>query len=306
MPRGWRRVAEWAAARSGVPAMRRRLISPSGVVLAYHNIVPAGESPAGDASLHIDQRAFASQLDLLVETHDIVALEDLFAPEPRTGAKPRAVVTFDDAYTGAVTAGLDEVAARGVPATVFVAPGILDTEGCWWDLLSSEAVEPLSDRIRTHALHALGGKQALILDWAAREGLRIRSLPTHARPAARDALLARAAEARVSLGAHTWSHPNLATLSREECFGELRRSLDWLKASAPRLSNWLAYPYGLRSQAAVEEARALFDGALLVDGGHAVVRGRPRGSAHCAPRINVPRGMTLDGLRLRLSGLGRS
>ncbi len=306
MARAWKHAAEWALARSGLPTLVQSMHAPSGVILAYHNVVPEGEPVAGDVPLHIDQRDFASHLDLLVATHEVVPLEELVAERTHRRDRPRVAITFDDGYQGAVTAGVEELVSRALPATFFVAPGMLGTEAFWWDLLAAEPGQPLPGPVRRHALQGLEGRQAAVLDWATREGLGTVAPPEHARPTTPDELVARASAPGMSVGAHTWSHPNLAALDRAACVDECRRSLEWVNARAPRPSSWLAYPYGLHGPVAIEEARRVFDGAVLVEGGHAVRRGRPLHDLFQTPRINIPRGLRVDGLRLRLSGLRRS
>ena len=62
---------------SGIARARVRSPKVAIAILAYHNIVPHGEAPAGDRSLHLAQQAFADHLDCLATTHDIVHLDDL-------------------------------------------------------------------------------------------------------------------------------------------------------------------------------------------------------------------------------------
>jgi peptidoglycan/xylan/chitin deacetylase (PgdA/CDA1 family) len=300
---GWRRGAEVLLARLGVPAVLAGARRPSAVVLAYHNIVPTGEPPVGDVSLHVDQRAFARQLDFVSERLEIVPLPRLL--DPGASERSRAAITFDDAYLGTMTAGLEELRTRGLPATVFVPPGLLGSEGFWWDLLAPGGGRPLAPDLRRHALDALEGRQSRILDWASGQGLVRASLPPHACPADPATLLERARQDGISLGAHTWSHPNLAQTSLAVARDELERSRTWLQARSDRYIDWLAYPYGLRTDQVVAEAAGRFEGAVLVDGGLAQTRGQWLAPRHETPRLNVSRGLTLEGLALRLAGIRR-
>lgn len=300
MAHGWKRAAEVLVARSGLPAWRERRSHPSTVILAYHNIVPRGETAAGDLSLHIDQDVFAEHLDFLLERRVVVPLSELAHTHGRAG-EARAVITFDDAYRGTLEAGIEELVERGLPATVFVPPGLLGGEGFWWDhLASDEGV--LDPALRDHALTALRGKGEDVLDWARRQGLTPKRLPEHARPATGDALLQATAAEGLTIGAHSWAHPNLAALRREEVQQELDRSREWLMARSGRYVDWLAYPYGLQTDG-VRRAADIFDGALLVSGGPCEWRGGRLAPTHAMPRVSVPRGMSLEGLELRLAGL---
>lgn len=304
MATGWKRSVESLLVVSGVAAALARLQRPAAAVLAYHNIVPSGEPLAGDVSLHVDQRVFGEQLDFVAERCDVVPLDRLADGAP-SGGRTRVAITFDDAYLGTMTAGLEELKRRGLPATVFVPPGALGGEGFWWDRLAPPGGGPLAEPLRRHALEALEGRQERVLAWATSEGLPGSALPPHARPADEATVVQTARQNGISLGAHTWSHPNLAALPPEAVRDELERSKTWLGARAPRYIDWLAYPYGLRTDAVVAEAAEHFEGAVLIEGGLAQSRGRWSAPVHATPRLNVPRGLTLEGLALRLAGLLR-
>ncbi|MEQ9400308.1 MAG: polysaccharide deacetylase family protein [Longimicrobiales bacterium] len=299
-----KRAVESAAVRSGLTARRLRSAVPSVVVLAYHNVVPAGEDPVGDLSLHVPQARFGEHLDLLVETHDVVSLDAAFSGGAQKEERPRAVITFDDAYRGTLTAGVEELTRRGLPATVFVPPGLLGTDGFWWDLLAPGGGRTLDDELRERALGTLGGMQDRILEWAASQGLAPARLPDHARPVDIDELRAcAAATPGLTLGSHTWNHANLAVLEPEAARDEVVRGHAWLAESGVRTVDWLAYPYGIVPESGTEWLADAVSGALLVEGGRAEVGGRPTSERSAVPRLNVPSGLSTHGLHLRLAGL---
>lgn len=301
MARGWKGLMERSIAATAIPGLLQRWQMPSAVVLGYHNIVPKGARVAGEHSLHVDQSDFGAQLDLIQSSHTVIPLADLDNSGSDVNGRPRAVITFDDAYAGALLAGVEELERRGLPATFFVTPGLLGAEGFWWDLLAERG---MGDRVRDHCLWVLQGRHDRIMHWAADRGRPVEPLPPHARPGDEDTLRRVARNAAITFGAHTWSHPNLAALAHSEVLEELSRSQDWLTEQGVRYSNWIAYPYGLTNSMVTAAAADRFDGALLISGGLAQARGR-RGPAHALPRVNVSRLLTLDGLRLRLAGLRR-
>jgi peptidoglycan/xylan/chitin deacetylase (PgdA/CDA1 family) len=214
--------------------------------------------------------------------------------------RPQAVITFDDAYEGALTVGVEELVKRGLPATIFVAPGLFGTT-LWWDKLASRTRGVLPSAARRHTLEALGGKKEPILRWAgvaqdpAREAYQPR-IGTEAQ------VMAAACRPGISLGAHSWSHPNLTTLTESELELELSRPLKWLRLRGSGGAPWLAYPYGLYNEA-VESAAASagYLGALRIDGGLASRSHRLGCTA--LPRINIPSGLSDEGFRLRVIGL---
>lgn len=283
----------------GAAWISRRLHHDDAVILAYHNVVPEGERPAGDASLHLPRRDFARQLSLLAETHRVVPLEE--ALRPAGGERPRAAVTFDDAYRGAVTAGVEELSSRGLPATVFVAPGLLGRDGLWWDELAPAGKAGLPGGLREEALTEARGVTEEVHAWADDRGLPRRTPPRHAGVATEDELAAAVAGGGVTLGSHTWSHANLARLRGEELRDELSRPLRWLRDRFPEAClPLLSLPYG-RSGPGVERAArdAGYDGVFRISGGLA----GPGVERYAVPRVNVPAGLSEDGFVLRAAGL---
>ncbi len=286
--------------RSGVARLARAARRERSLILAYHNIVPDGQPAGGEMSLHLPQRSFADQLDLLLETHDIVPLEALFSPQ--RDSRPRAVITFDDAYAGAVTAGADELLRRGLPATFFVAPAFVGGATFWWDVLAGAHGRGLAPAIRAVGLDALEGDDPAIRAWAARGGLEPSILPAHQRCATEAELSRVAREPGIVLASHTWSHRNLPRLEAGELLTELTRPLEWLRERFENVLPWLAYPYG-RSSPPVEAAaeRAGYAGAVLVEGGY--LHTSALAACFSIPRINVPAGISIAGFELRAAGV---
>jgi peptidoglycan/xylan/chitin deacetylase (PgdA/CDA1 family) len=295
-----KRVAERTLAAARADRLALALRPARVLVLAYHNVVPAGEQARGDASLHLSQEDFARQLDALRRTHRVVALADAF--RPGDGDRPRAVITFDDACRGALTAGIGELERRGLPATVFVAPGLLGSAPWWDELAGPEGLDP---GVRAHALEVLGGRPAAVRAWAESAGIPRRAVPAHQRIATADELAAAAARPGITLAPHGWSHASLPSLSAHALEDELARPLAWLYDRFGTVLPWLAYPYG-HAAAAVERAaeRAGYAGAFRVDGGGFLLADA---AAHpfALPRLNVPAGVSDDGFRLRAAGVRR-
>lgn len=302
-----KRGIERLAVGSGLVRRRLRADSPSLMVLAYHNVRPRGEPAVGEAGLHIEQSRFADHLDAMSESHEVVslarALRDSEMPDQ---GRPRAVITFDDGYLGTMTVGLQELARRGFPATVFVPPGLLGGAGFWWDRVADPTDGVIPPALRDHLLTALQGRQERVLEWAETEGVACQVLPDWACPVGASSLGSLLAEAPdVSIASHTWSHPNLAALSADAALAEVERGRAWLSTlEGVSTVDALAYPYGLCSEFMGQElgARGL-GAAFLVEGGLAMRRGRWLASSMMLPRVSIPAGLSTDGLRLRLAGL---
>jgi peptidoglycan/xylan/chitin deacetylase (PgdA/CDA1 family) len=300
-----RSLAKPAAERlillSGVPALWRLRRRSDVLVLAYHNIVPDDAEPCGDASLHLKRSRFAAQLELLCRTHTVVPLHDALSSDRRPRGQPWAAITFDDAYRGALTLGAAELARRGLPATVFVAPRFIGGAAFWWDRILLPADPRARARFRQRALTECAGRENAVRKLAAQCGLAEQEVPAYARCASESEIRQAVTTAGVALGSHSWSHPNLAALTAAEVTEELARPLAWLRARFDCVVPLLAYPYGQLSDAVAEAtAHAGYSGALLIGGGW-LRRGRT--DAMRLPRVDVPAGLSTAGFTLRASGL---
>lgn len=283
-----------------VGTLFRTLRRDQAVVLAYHNVVPDDQPPTGEVSLHLGFSEFRRQLDVLQATHRIVSLDDLLE-QPHDPDRPAAALTFDDAYRGALELGLGEVVDRGVPATIFAAPGLVGAEAFWWDELGAGSDGRLEPELRRHALHELGGRHDAIRAWAREEVLGTGALPELMRPATEDEVVAAARRPGVAIGSHSWSHPNLTMLASGDLERELREARSWLAARLKEPSPWFAYPYGLCDTT----ARAAVDSVGHVGGlaGHLGWTRLPPSDRFAVPRVDVPAGVSEAGFRLRVSGL---
>ena len=284
--------------RSGVPALHRAARAGRALVLAYHNVVPDSCPAFGDRSLHLPRRLFVRQLERLLVTHSIVPLEELLGT-PRTERRPRAAITFDDGYRGAVQIGVAELAKRGLPATLFVVPAFVGKGPFWWDALALEnGVDPV---LRGRALDELRGLDADVRGWAAGQGMAMSSVPEWALVASEDELRGATRHAGITLGSHTWSHPNLARLTGAELGEELRRPLGWLRERFTSTIPWLSYPYGLATPPVEAAAReAGYTAALALGGGQFAPA---RVNRWAVPRENIPSGLSENGFVIRSSGL---
>lgn len=273
-------------------------------ILAYHNIVPKGSEPVGDRSLHLPESTFAGQLDLLVETHRVVSLRQLMTGD-LAGSGPMAVITFDDAYLGALTVGVNQLVERRLPGTFFVSPAILGRRSLWWDQLATTDLG-LSPSLRSRLLTEKQGRQDVIEKWAESQGLHAKALPDYATTGTLEEVKKAAERRGITLGSHTWSHPNLAALPAPQVKRELRSADEWLRAEFAERAvlPWLAYPYGLHTDQVVEAASdAGVVGALRVNGGLWRKKGALPKSRLAVPRVNIPAGVSSSGFRLRASGI---
>lgn len=280
--------------------MGRRRLARRSLVLAYHNVIPTYVGPVGERALHVPVDDFKRQLDILMERARVVPLSTLLARDDgfAMDGRPLVAVTFDDGYRGALTVGLRELRARGLPATFFVAPGLLGDRTLWWDGLSRPASGALEE-VRRHALERLGGRSHAIMRWALREGIEFRCMPAECRTVTYAELTEVAGVPGVTLGGHSWQHASLTHLESAELKVELESSLRWLRCFTAA-SPWLAYPYGHSSPEVRNAAEASgYASSFLVDGGWLP---RRRASSFDLPRLGVTAGLSAQGFEARLAG----
>jgi peptidoglycan/xylan/chitin deacetylase (PgdA/CDA1 family) len=295
-----KRLAETVAVGAGLPRFGRRLRRREALILAFHNVISDEVPPAGDRSLHLSLSRFRAYLDELVAHHDVVALQALMR-EPDNGIRrPRVAITFDDAYRGAVTDGVRELARRGLPATIFVSPAFVGDGEFWWDAAASALHPHRFAELRRYALTELRGEHDAICQWASENGVSLCAMPAGSRVATVEELHVAAGNPGITFGTHTWSHPNLTALDAERVREELQRSREWLRGRFESTIDWLSYPYGLTSPA-VERlaAEAGFEAALLIEGGWMKL---PLQRRYAAPRLNIPSGLSPRGFVLRAAG----
>ena len=289
---------EQALSSNSVARLVRHRVRDRRLILAYHGIMPDGAGPGGERSLFVSRRDFAEQLDFLADAFDVVPLHQIDAGQ---ASRPRVAITMDDAYRGAVIDGVRELGLRGMPATIFVAPGRLNDHVFWWDSLAHGQLA-LDARVRHYALHTLSGSDERVRAWAFRERLPAADLlPDYARTATRAELHEAVRAPGITVGSHTWSHANLASLTVSELQREMEQSMGWVRAEfGDKAVPWLAYPYGLDSEAVQRAAAAAhYAGAVRIGGGwHKATEVGP----FARPRFNIPAGLTISGFRARLTG----
>lgn len=272
------------------------------LVVAYHNVIPDDVAPAGDLPNHLPLRRFVAQVEALSATHSIVSLDDAVKAGPDRAGRPRAVITFDDAYRGAVQYAVPELARRGLPATIFVAPARLGDQQFWWDTLARPDGTGLDPVLRTSALGALHGEEDAILAEARRAEWPLARMGAVFRSSTLDELTAALGRTTgIVLGSHSWSHANLSQLSDDALAIELSRPLEWLRARVEPSTAWIAYPYGaFDRRVALAAELAGYSGGLGISGGWI-----PRAPTErmALPRLNIPPGLSQAGFLLRSSGL---
>jgi peptidoglycan/xylan/chitin deacetylase (PgdA/CDA1 family) len=183
------------------------------------------------------------------------------------------VITFDDGYADNAGDARAILAANGLPATFFVSPGPMgERTEAWWDRLeqmlfgAEPAVTSIDITIAGRAFWgdlrtpAARARVHMALYWRLRplrpaaiasvlDDLQYQlAVETHARDSHRwmnlDELHALAGTAGVEVGAHTITHPLLASLPIPEQRMEIEGSRTRLEGMLNKRVDLFSYPYG--------------------------------------------------------------
>ena len=277
------------------PAYRRKRAGAA--IFAFHNVVADDEAPARcDASLHVPLSAFQDYLAVIADGYRVVPLSEIAERvRMRRPVEGLAALTFDDAYRGVMRHAVPALNRRGMPATVFVVSSAAAAPApFWWDLLGGADGVPAE--VRDHALGELRGEREALL---------------HRHPASDDAMPAAllpagwhevrtASRSGITMGSHTVTHRNLATLDTDDVREEVERSRAEIGAATGSLPDAVSYPYGLLNAGVLEAARgAGYTAGVTMRFGVATRDDDPL----ALPRINVPAGISVAALECWAAGL---
>lgn len=255
---GWQAtVLRGMASALTVTRGRRALL-----VLIYHRVFAEPDPLLSDEP---DARLFAAQMDLAVRLFNPVDLVEGVRGLRDGSLPPRAVaITFDDGYANNLEVAQPILAARGLPATVFVST-VFTGGGCMWNDMLIESVRCAPKALN---LRDLGLGEYQLTDMAARRravdellaSIKYRELEQRialvrqvAERAGFDAnsqLMMDEAQLRllagkgIAIGAHCVRHPILTRLPDDKAMHEISESKRELERITGRQVNAFAYPNG--------------------------------------------------------------
>ncbi len=234
--------------RIALPALFRRLHRNHVAVLMYHGVMPDEVAVAEGDCLQVKASDFRQQMEYLKKHYAVCSLHEAYSQIGEAGAKPRAVVTFDDGYANNYLTAFPILRELGIPATIFVVTGKIGTDKVfWWDRLhlATRGTVPIGveftetlKRVRPQAVEdqADGYLRRLGLAFDHGQAAYYRVLD-------RDEILEMAASGLVEFGCHNHDHEPLNTLHWQEIEATLRDSTAYLEALVGPV-RYFAAPYG--------------------------------------------------------------
>lgn len=253
---------ESALVRYAAAAMSNSGRAASLLVFIFHRVLPEPDPLLPDEP---DARDFAAQIALMGSAFSVMPLTDAVR-RLTAGSLPRraASITFDDGYANNCEVARPILAAKGLPATVFVAPGFLDGGRMFNDTV----VDAIRQAPRDIDLRSLGLATYRFSDASSRvEAIRqilhaLRLLGPTERAQKADAIAAMLGvheapgpmlttqqlltlhRSGIEIGAHTLTHPILTTVPSDVArveIGESKRRLEQIIGASVRA---FAYPNG--------------------------------------------------------------
>lgn len=221
----------WLKATSGRTIGRWIVRNPFDrvVVLCYHSIHSTKSFRSATPSL------FDSQLSWLKEHCDVIRFSEV-GEVSKAGRRnrPAVALTFDDGYADNYEQAFPLLQKHGIPATFFLTVGLLEKH--------STIISRFQMLLRSSC------EDIRPLEWSQVREMR---------------------NAGMEIGTHTFSHPNLAQLSREAVEVELNRSKDIMEQRVGEPVKLMAYPFGklgrhFRDETAQIAAAASYEYAAMV------------------------------------------
>jgi peptidoglycan/xylan/chitin deacetylase (PgdA/CDA1 family) len=235
-------------------------------VLTYHR-VGEGNEPGCYGRIMVRPAQFEQQMAYLAAQATVLSMPDLLAHQATGKAlPPRAVlITFDDAYRDFAEQAWPILQRHGLPVTLFVPTAFPDqpARAFWWDWLYRAASltsrrDPIQSAAGQAALATPADRERAFRQWRA----YAKTLPHHqaiewvaqlCTELAVDAppasvlgwgALRTLAQAGVTLGAHTQTHPLLNRVALAEIRTEVQGSLADLQREIGSAYPVFAYPSG--------------------------------------------------------------
>jgi peptidoglycan/xylan/chitin deacetylase (PgdA/CDA1 family) len=273
----WRRASQFLPGRG----------QPGCAILLYHRVADDASDPL---ELCVSPANFEQQMRSLQKFFRPVPLAEATERSVDISGTPRVAVTFDDGYRDVLYNAKPVLERYGIPATVFVATGILDSErGFWWDDLAelvlgardlpAEIVleidghryrfptRPSGDKAHARMNRTMrtldAAQQQEALAQVCRQVKRDRGIRKE-RLGLTSAELVRLADGGiVEIGAHTLNHPVLSNLSVAEQSKEIVGSKRIIEDKVRTPVTSFAYPYGNRTDFNGETAQVVARAGFL-------------------------------------------
>lgn len=113
---------------------RRRNAAKMVCVLGLHRVLTPGEETEANSleGMVIRRDTFAQLLEYVRRHFRVISMEEFLADTKESDGRPACLITFDDGWRDNLTTALPELKKYGVPATIFLATGFIDSSATFW------------------------------------------------------------------------------------------------------------------------------------------------------------------------------
>ena len=232
----WRSLALvsplWERPHGATPTIR---------ILAYHGVP--------------DSDLFRSHCNYLSKNYSMVGMYDVSRYLVGDPVDDRACwVTFDDGDQTVVDVALPILGDFGIPATMFINPGVVDSFApLWWQIVSEAAenlIEVTGRRVTNDLIQELkampdSDRRRIVSDVAKALELQLGRPPRRRQLNVQD-LKAWTASGH-TIGNHTWDHPLLNFCSKEDQVRQIEEAHTWILSQLGSPPVAFSYPNGNRT-----------------------------------------------------------
>lgn len=287
-----------SAAARVVPLALGTYASQRFTILIFHRVLPQFDPMRPDEPTVVQ---FDWQMQTLARHFSPLSLQEALSRAQAQTLPERAVcVTFDDGYADNAQCALPILQRHGVPASVFVSTAYLNGGRMWNDSvrealrIAPEGQLDLSDiGLERFQLSGMDERRVaaekIITAIKHRDPAERARLVAHIEHCVGDlpddlmlttAQLRRLVEGGIEIGAHTVSHPILASVSLPEAEAEIAGSKNALEEMLQRAVTQFAYPNGAPDKDYTHEHRDMvqrlgFEAAVSTHWGAACVESDP-------------------------------
>ena len=232
-------------------------------ILAYHQVLSSEDPLRPDDPT---RESFERQMRLLARFFNVVPLSEAADKIASETLPPRAVcITFDDGYADNYVNAWPVIQKLGLPATIFVATRYLDGGRMWNDTvietvrrIKGDSVDLTTLGLGVHPIASSAQKRQAVRHiletlkycLADEREQRVTALADYAETPLPDNLMlssaqvAELADSGIEIGAHTVSHPILASVDDARAREEIEDSKAALERIIGREVTSFAYPNG--------------------------------------------------------------
>lgn len=289
--------------------------------LLYHRVLPPELMKYDIYNIAISTVEFEKHMKNLSRKHTVGRFESNWDEQPNM----EVVVTFDDGYADNFLYAYPILEKYGIPATIFVSTENVVKQGeMWWDQLATIMLEEnfsyknsfklidelfgyewetatYEDRLETTLslrwLLRMESDHKLFDDWKKQletwKGSKS-SLNLDNRLMTIDELYKLSESELITIGAHTYSHHSLGSMSDEQQYIEISKSINTLKEITQKEIDVFSYPFGTGVDYTEGTERILKDLGIKKAATTMSRTWNPTYSSYLIPRKTVKKGGNKD------------